>query len=90
MGRGTFSEKCIAIIREAMSGRNPNKDVHSRKNGGALIICCKICLISEQSTCFEFFLQKKQEIGVYLGFYLYFCSKYRLIVVTRRLPYGNG
>jgi len=33
----------------------------------------KIGLISEQSKYFETFLQKKHEIGVYIGFYLYFC-----------------
>ncbi len=47
--------------------------VHSRKNGGALIICCKTGLISEHSMYFENYLQKKQEIEVYIGFYLYFC-----------------
>ena len=58
-----------------MSGRNPNKDVHSRKNSGTLIICCKIGLISEHSKYFENFLQKKQEIEPYIGFYLYFCNR---------------
>jgi len=38
----------------------------------------KIDLISEQSTCFEFFLQKKQKIEAYIGFYLYFCPRKKI------------
>ena len=62
-----------------MSGRNPNKDVHSKKNGGALIICCKKGLISKHSKYFETFCRNIVKLELISDFICIFASSIRML-----------